>query len=100
MATATQSSTMSRREYVEPKETKTFSKTSEFWVWLATVAAVLAAVLMIDGFGPDRGWTLVTALSVGYMISRGLAKAGARKSDTEGYSSSVNRDGYDSAAIR
>ena len=75
----------STRDYVAPKETKTFSKTSEFWVWLASVAAVLVAVYMIDGFGPDRGWTLVTALSVGYMLSRGLAKSGARKSDAEGY---------------
>ena len=81
----------SRRDYVEPKETKTFSKTSEFWVWLATVAAVLGAVVMIDGFGPDRGWTLVTALSFGYMLSRGLAKAGARKSDSEGYGYSTTR---------
>jgi hypothetical protein len=81
----------SRRDYVEPKETKTFSKTSEFWVWLATVAAVLVAVVMIDGFGPDKGWTLVTALSIGYMLSRGLAKAGARKSDSEGYGYSNTR---------
>jgi hypothetical protein len=71
--------------HTEDKETKAFSKTSEFFVWLATVAAVLAAVLLIDGFVPDTGWTLVTALSVGYMISRGLAKSGARKSDTEAY---------------
>ena len=89
MATAESSANLgvsARREsYTEAKETKTFSKTSEFFVWLGTVAAVLVAVLMIDGFGPDRGWTLVTALSVAYMLSRGLAKSGARKSDTEGY---------------
>jgi hypothetical protein len=75
----------SQREHHEPKETKTFSKTSEFFVWALTVTAVLIAVYVIDGFGPDRGWTLVTALSIGYMISRGLAKSGARKSDYEGY---------------
>ena len=74
-----------RASHTEAKETKAFSKTSEFFVWLATVAAVLAAMLLIDGFGPDTGWTLVTALSVGYMISRGLAKSGSRKSDTEVY---------------
>lgn len=74
-----------RASHTEAKETKAFSKTSEFFVWLATIVAVLAAVLLIDGFGPDTGWTLVTALSVGYMISRGLAKSGARKSDTETY---------------
>ena len=89
MATAESSAALgvrSRREsYIEPKETKTFSKTSEFFVWLGTVVAVLAAVLLIDGFGPDKGWTLVTALSVAYMLSRGLAKSGARKNDTEGH---------------
>jgi len=74
-----------RASHAEAKETKAFSKTSEFFVWLGTVAAVLVAVLLVDGFGPDTGWTLVTALSVGYMISRGLAKSGARKSDTESY---------------
>ena len=73
------------RDYVEPKETKTYSKTSEFWVWAVTVAAVLIAALMIEDFGPDRAWSLATYASIGYMVSRGLAKAGARKSDHEGY---------------
>jgi hypothetical protein len=58
-------------------ETKEFSKTSEFFVWALTVAAVLIAALVIKDFGPDRAWTLVTYASVGYMISRGLAKAGS-----------------------
>lgn len=84
-SSAKQAASPRRASYAEAKETKAFSKTSEFFVWLATIVAVLAAVLLIDGFGPDTGWTLVTALSVGYMISRGLAKSGARKSDTETY---------------
>lgn len=78
--------------YVEPKETKTYSKTSEFFVWLGTVAAVLTAALTIDEFGPDYAWTLVSALSIGYMLSRGLAKSGGRKSDYEGYSVSASSD--------
>jgi hypothetical protein len=95
MATATASRTeglATERDYVEPKETKTYSKTSEFWVWAATVAAVLIAALMIEDFGPDRAWSLATYASIGYMVSRGLAKAGARKSDHEGYGFRSNGD--------
>jgi len=78
-------------DYVEPKETKTFSKTSEFFVWLGTVLAVLIADWQLESFNDDRAWTLVAVLSVGYMLSRGLAKSGARKSDYEGYT--VSGDG-------
>ena len=62
----------------ESTETKSFSKTSEFFVWALTVAAVLIAALMIEDFGPDRAWSLATYASIGYMVSRGLAKAGSR----------------------
>ena len=84
-SSAKQATSPRRASYAEAKETKAFSKTSEFFVWLGTVAAVLAAVLLIDGFGPDRGWTLVTALSVAYILSRGIAKSGATKPDIEGF---------------
>jgi hypothetical protein len=65
-------------------ETKSFFKTSEFWVYLAAVAAVLIAGNSIesdggnDFFAADKVWLYVTILTVGYMISRGFAKAGAR----------------------
>jgi hypothetical protein len=62
----------------ESTETKSFSKTSEFVVWALTVGAVLIAALLIENFGPDLAWSLVTYASIGYMISRGLAKAGSR----------------------
>jgi hypothetical protein len=65
--------------YMRSTETKAFSKTSEFFVWALTVAAVLIAALLIEDFGPDRAWSLATYASIGYMISRGLAKAGARE---------------------
>jgi hypothetical protein len=64
----------------ESTETKSFSKTSEFFVWVATVIGILIASLLIDeSFGADPAWRYVTYASVGYMISRGLAKAGARE---------------------
>ncbi len=69
------------QEHGEAKETKTFSKTSEFFVWLGTVLAILIAALVIKSFGPDQAWLFVTILSSAYIISRGIAKSGARKND-------------------
>jgi hypothetical protein len=56
-------------------ETKNFSKSSEFFVYV--IAA--AAFLIVDGFNATEGWMFFTYLSIGYMISRGLAKAGSRE---------------------
>jgi hypothetical protein len=60
-------------------ETKNFSKTSEFFVYVIAVAAVLIASLVVDGFNATEGWMFFTYLTIGYMISRGLAKAGSRE---------------------
>ena len=63
-------------------ETKAFYKTSEFIVYVVAVLAVLIASAVVDngedgqGFGADHAWQYVTFLTVGYMISRGLSKAG------------------------
>ncbi len=60
-------------------ETKNFSKTSEFFVYVIAVAAVLIASLVVDGFNATEGWMFFTYLSIGYMISCGPAKSGARE---------------------
>jgi hypothetical protein len=45
------------------------------------VLGVLIASMIVDNsFGTDPAWRYVTYLTVGYMISRGLAKAGSRYS--------------------
>ena len=62
----------------ESTETKASTKTSEFFVFLAAVAAVLVASLVVDGFNATEGWKFFTYLAIGYMISRGLAKSGSR----------------------
>jgi hypothetical protein len=59
-------------------ETKSGVKTTEFFVFIAAVAAVLIASQIVDGFEADRAWLYVTALAIGYMLSRGLAKSGSR----------------------
>ena len=66
-------------------ETKAAFRTTEFVVFLVAVVGVLAASALVgdsdgrgDVFLADKAWFYVTLLSIGYMISRGLAKAGVR----------------------
>jgi len=44
---------------------------------IAAVAGVLVASRMDDSLDGQWAWTLVAALAIGYMLSRGLAKAGS-----------------------
>ena len=65
-------------------ETKAAVKTTEFFAFLAVLAGLLIAGLVADGgerggFSPEEVWLYATILTVGYMISRGLAKAGSRQ---------------------
>jgi len=66
-------------------ETKHSSKTSELYAYIAaTVGVLLAGLLTKAGDGHDdrlqaqETWLIVGILTVGYMISRGLAKSGSR----------------------
>ena len=59
-------------------ETKLSLKTTEFWAMAGLIAAILIASYVSDSLGDVRAWTLVTAVGVGYMISRGLAKSGTK----------------------
>ena len=60
-------------------ETKSFAKTSEFFVYVIAAAAILIASLIVDGFNATEGWMFFTYLTIGYLISRGLAKSGSRE---------------------
>jgi hypothetical protein len=67
-------------DHVESTETKSSYKTTELIVYVLAVAGVLIAAALVDeSFGADPAWRYVTYLTVGYMISRGLAKAGSRE---------------------
>jgi hypothetical protein len=64
-------------------ETKSAFKTTELIAYVAAVVAVLIAALVLDesdagGMGARQAWLYVTILTVGYMLSRGLAKSGSR----------------------
>ena len=74
------------------EETKPSFKTSELVVYVAAVLGVLIASYVVgdranndgsDIFAADKAWWYITLLTIGYMISRGLAKAGTRSTDTD-----------------
>jgi hypothetical protein len=65
-------------------ETKASFKTSEFFAYLVVLVGLLIAGNSIeieeggtDYFAADKVWLYATILTVGYMISRGLAKSGS-----------------------
>ena len=66
-------------------ETKAAVKTTEFVVYVVAIVGVLLASFLVgdtdgrgDVFLADKAWFYVTLLTIGYMVSRGLAKAGSR----------------------
>jgi hypothetical protein len=67
-------------------ETKAAYKTTEFVAYLIVLVGILIAGNSIEGkdggadyFAGDKVWLYATVLTVGYMVSRGLAKAGSRE---------------------
>src|SRR5512144_2372394 len=58
-------------------ETKLSLKTTEFWAMGGLIVAILIASAVSDSLDDVRAWTLVAAVGIGYMISRGLAKSGS-----------------------
>lgn len=72
-------------------ETKAAIKTTEFYAYIVVLAGILVAGLVTEtGSGHDdrlvsnQVWLFATILTVGYMISRGLAKSGTREPYTSG----------------
>ena len=71
-------------------ETKHAFKTTEFWAMVAVIIGILIASAIVgqgegtasddqDAFPAVRAWLFVAIVAVGYMVSRGLAKAGSRE---------------------
>jgi len=70
-------------------ETKHSTSTTEFYAMVAVIAGILIASWIVgqgdgngnanvDAFPATRAWLYVAIVAVGYMVSRGLAKAGSR----------------------
>jgi hypothetical protein len=84
-AYSTEGADVSRVRTRAGQETKASFKTSEFAVFVVAVVGVLLASYLVkatdghaDYFTADRAWFYVALLSIGYMVSRGLAKSGSR----------------------
>jgi hypothetical protein len=74
------------------EETKPSFKTTELIVYVLAVIGVLIASAVTgdagaengrDIFAADKAWWFITLLTIGYMVSRGLAKSGSRSRDTD-----------------
>jgi predicted membrane-bound dolichyl-phosphate-mannose-protein mannosyltransferase len=66
-------------EVVRKPETKTFIGTSEFWIMVAAVAAMLGAGYWLEDITKSASWHLVTWIAIAYIVSRGLAKAASQR---------------------
>ena len=67
-----------RPRRVYPIETKPFFLTSEFAGAVLAIAGIAITAASSDAFGAWRAWILISAITVGYMVSRGIAKSGTR----------------------
>jgi hypothetical protein len=76
-------------------ETKAAIKTTELVAFVVVTVAMLIASQVADGFDAQHAWLYASLLTIGYMISRGLAKSGSR----DYYDDDTNND-YDGAGVR
>jgi hypothetical protein len=62
----------------EAGESRRSFATSELWIYVIVTAAMVIMTYANNGdsLSHDDGWRYATALTIGYLISRGLAKAG------------------------
>ena len=67
-------------------ETKASFKTTEFVAFIAVLAGILVSAAVVkatrghhDNFTAAQAWLYASIVTAGYMISRGLAKAGAKQ---------------------
>src|SRR4051794_34048483 len=59
-------------------ETKSAVKTTELIAFVVVAVAMMIASQVVDGFDAQHAWLYLTLLTIGYMVSRGLAKSGSR----------------------
>ena len=72
-----------RPKRVYPIETKPFFLTSEFVGSVLAILGIAITAAASDAFGAWRAWILITAIVVGYMVSRGIAKSGTRSHSSD-----------------
>jgi glycerol uptake facilitator-like aquaporin len=69
------------RRYVHTPETKEFFRTSEFVIWLVMTICLFIAAAVHNNFSAEQAWPLAIGLSAAYILSRGIAKSGARRGE-------------------
>jgi hypothetical protein len=57
-------------------ETKWAPLTTEFWAMVVVIAGILIASAASDSLDAGRAWLYVSIVATGYIVSRGIAKAG------------------------
>jgi hypothetical protein len=72
-----------RPRRIYPIETKPFFLTSEFVGAVLAILGIAITAAASDSFGAWRAWILITAVLVGYMVSRGIAKSGTRSNSSD-----------------
>jgi hypothetical protein len=65
-------------------ETKWAPLTTEFWAMVVVIGLTLIAAAVADNLDAPRAWLIVGIVATGYIISRGLAKAGNAHRPHEG----------------
>ena len=58
-------------------ETKWAPLTTEFWAMVVLIGGILIASASTDTLDARRAWLYVAIVGTGYIVSRGLAKAGS-----------------------
>jgi hypothetical protein len=61
-----------------PIETKPFFLTSEFWGAVLLIIGAAIATGSSDDMDARAFWTIATAVTIGYLLSRGIAKSGTK----------------------
>jgi hypothetical protein len=64
-------------------ETKWAPLTTEFWAMIVVIGATLIAAAVADNFDAPGAWLIVGIVATGYIVSRGLAKAGTKHAGSE-----------------
>lgn len=64
---------LDRRRFVE---TKWALRTTELLTLILGTVGILVAASQLEDLDGRYAWTLVTALAIGYLLSRGIAKSG------------------------
>ncbi|MUN63783.1 hypothetical protein GMA12_11635 [Kocuria sediminis] len=87
-ATTTTATATAERGVRRATETKSATKTTELIAYLAVLVAIVITAILVGDGGAEDGADLfdarqaieyITYLTIGYLVSRGLAKSGSRE---------------------